>query len=73
MGGRMSPMTLHATAEELSALLRGLPPDPRVVVSGNFATPRTVLDLVDRNVPEWRLRTLNPQPGLPDSHICVIA
>jgi acyl-CoA hydrolase len=39
---------------------------PRVVVSGNFATPRTLLDAVDRVLPSYRLWTLNGQPGLPD-------
>jgi acyl-CoA hydrolase len=62
----MTPMTLHANAEELSAVLRGLLPNPRVVVSGNFAAPGITLDLVDRNVPEWRLWILNPQLGLPE-------
>ncbi len=59
-------MTLHANAESLAAVLGSLPPDPRVVVSGNFAAPRTALALVDANVPEWRLWTLNAQLGLPE-------
>ena len=62
----MAPMTLHANAEALAAVLHGLPPNPRVVVSGNFASPRTALALFDQHVPEWRMWTLNPQPGLPD-------
>jgi acyl-CoA hydrolase len=39
---------------------------PRVVVSGNFATPRTLVDAVDRLLPGYRLWTLNAQPGVPD-------
>lgn len=39
---------------------------PRVVVSGNFATPRVLLGAVDRCLPSYRLWTLNGQPGLPD-------
>jgi acyl-CoA hydrolase len=59
-------MTLHANAEALSAVLRSLPPDPRIVVSGNFASPRTALGIVEQALPDWRLWTLNPQPGLPE-------
>jgi acyl-CoA hydrolase len=47
-------------------VLHGLPPNPRVVVSGNFAHPRTTLALLEQHVPEWRLWTLNPQRGLPE-------
>ena len=39
---------------------------PRIVVSGNFATPRVLLGAVDRCLPSYRLWTLNGQPGLPD-------
>jgi acyl-CoA hydrolase len=62
----MTAMTLHANAEALAAVLSSLPPDPRVVVSGNFASPRTALEVVDRSIPQWRLWTLNPQVGLPE-------
>jgi acyl-CoA hydrolase len=62
----MARMTLHATAESLAAHLEALPPNPRVVVSGNFASPRTALALFDEHVPQWRLWALNPQRGLPE-------
>jgi hypothetical protein len=39
---------------------------PRVVASGNFATPAVLLDAVDRCLPTYRLWTLNGQPGLPE-------
>ena len=39
---------------------------PRVVVSGNFATPWVLLDAVDRCLPSYRLWALNAQPGVPD-------
>jgi len=39
---------------------------PRVVVSGNFATPWVLLGAVDRVLPSYRLWALNGQPGLPD-------
>lgn len=39
---------------------------PRVVASGNFATPATLLGAVDAALPAYRLFVLNGQPGLPD-------
>jgi acyl-CoA hydrolase len=50
----------------LAAALGGLPPRPRVVVAGNFATPMVVLDVLDKAVASYRLHALNAQPGLPD-------
>ena len=49
----------------LTAALQSLPGTPRVVASGNFATPTTLLALVDRALPSYRLNVLNAQPGLP--------
>ena len=55
---------------DLSRLTEHLQPfverRPRVVVSGNFATPRTLLAAVDRCLPSYRLWALNAQPGVPD-------
>ena len=53
-------------AEALAGVLLALPANPRVVVSGNFAHPRTALAVLDETLPEWRLWTLNPQRGLPE-------
>jgi hypothetical protein len=39
---------------------------PRVVASGNFGTPLTLLRAVDAALPEYRLNLLNAQPGIPD-------
>ena len=39
---------------------------PRVVASGNFATPHALLAAVDEVLPSYRLFTLNGQPGLPE-------
>ena len=50
----------------LRDLLTGLPDDPRVVVSGNHATPWTALGEVDAVLPAYRLWALNGQVGLPD-------
>ena len=50
----------------LAEHLRTLPPNPRVVVSGNHATPWHTLALLDAALPSYRLWALNGQPGLPD-------
>ncbi|HEX6869570.1 MAG TPA: acetyl-CoA hydrolase/transferase C-terminal domain-containing protein [Micromonosporaceae bacterium] len=50
----------------LAEVLSRLPDRPRVVASGNYATPLRVLAVLDRAVPEYRLNILNAQPGIPD-------
>ncbi len=52
--------------QALRRILEKLPAEPRVVVSGNFATPRALLRDIDRLLPTYRLWALNGQPGLPD-------
>ncbi len=52
--------------EDVAGVVAGLPENPRVVVSGNFATPTAVLGAIDAAVPAYRLHALNAQPGLPD-------
>jgi acyl-CoA hydrolase len=52
--------------EQLTAVLSGLPDNPRVVAGGNFATPWRALRLLDGAVAGYRLFMLNAQPGLPD-------
>jgi len=54
------------TLEQLPAVLGHLPADPRIIVSGNFATPFTLLDAVAEQLPEFTLHLLNAQPGIPD-------
>lgn len=51
---------------DLITALRRLPPDPRVLVSGNHATPWHTLGLVDAEIESYRLWALNGQRGLPD-------
>jgi acyl-CoA hydrolase len=51
---------------DLARALAALPDDPRVVVTGNHATPWHTLALVDAALPSYRLWVLNGQPGLPD-------
>lgn len=50
----------------LRAALSALPDGPRVVASGNFATPRALLSLLDSSVATYTLHVLNAQPGIPD-------
>lgn len=54
------------TMRELDRLLAALPPRPRVVVSGNAATPWTLLHQLDAALESYVLHLLNPQPGVPD-------
>ena len=54
------------TVEQLKSILSSLIPNPRIVASGNFATPKTLLSLADQCIPEFRLHMLNAQPGIPD-------
>src|SRR6476469_317261 len=51
---------------QLAAVLSRVAGTPRVVVSGNFATPAGALAVLDKSLAEYRLFTLNAQPGLPD-------
>lgn len=51
---------------ELAAVFETLPSGVRVVASGNFATPKTLLDLADDHIAEFRLFMLGAQVGIPD-------
>jgi acyl-CoA hydrolase len=55
-----------ATTEQLESALAALPPRPRVVTSGNSATPWTLVGLLDKAVEAYTLHLLNPHPGVPD-------
>jgi acyl-CoA hydrolase len=50
---------------ELTSVLSALPGPLRVVASGNGATPRALLTMVDAAIAEYRLFVLNAHPGLP--------
>ena len=50
----------------LKVKLSQLPGIPRVVASGNYATPFTLLKALDESVAEYRLNMLNAQNGIPD-------
>jgi len=51
---------------DLRTLIASLPDEPRVVVSGNHATPWAVLAEIDALLPAYKLWVLNGQRGLPD-------
>ena len=51
--------------EHLAAAVSGLPPNPRILASGNFATPNETLFVLDSLLPEYVLHILNAQPGIP--------
>jgi acyl-CoA hydrolase len=52
--------------EQLAKILSALPHNPRVVASGNFASPSALLSVLDASVPEFKLHMLNAQNGIPD-------
>ena len=52
--------------DQLKSVFANLPENPRIIASGNFATPHTLLKLADENISEFTLHMLNAQPGIPD-------
>jgi len=54
------------TETALGTVLSRLDRVPRIVVSGNFATPWPALMALDKAVAKYRLFGLNAQPGFPD-------
>jgi hypothetical protein len=54
------------TAEQLPSVLATLPVNPRIIASGNFATPNTLLKAADANLEKFILHMLNAHPGIPD-------
>src|ERR1700758_350268 len=54
------------TESVLESVLAGLHGQPRVGVSGNFATPWQAVKVLDAALPEYRLFALNAQAGIPD-------
>ena len=53
------------TEDELAQVFASLPVTPRVVASGNGASPRQLLAVLDEHVPAYRLFILNAHPGIP--------
>jgi len=51
--------------ENLATRLESIPPHPRIVAPGNFATPQELLRVVDAAVPSYSLHMLNAQGDIP--------
>lgn len=51
--------------EQLKSLLATYE-EPRIVASGNFAPPNTLLRAADEAIPAFKLNMLNAHPGIPD-------
>ena len=52
--------------EQITEVVNQLPHNPRLIVSGNFSTPMTLLNALDRQVAEYRLNMLNARVGIPN-------
>jgi acyl-CoA hydrolase len=52
--------------QELATVFSNLPSGVRLVASGNFATPRALLSIADKNIQEFRLFMIGAQDGIPD-------
>ena len=59
------------TVDQLPGKLARLPDQPRVVVSGNFATPTSLLHAVDHSLPLSTLHVRNA-PGQPPTRPGVV-
>lgn len=62
----MATSSTAALVSALSARSAQSGATPRVVASGNAATPRALLSLIDDTLPAYRLFVLNAHPGIPD-------
>ena len=56
---------MNLSEKALLGAVEALPGTPRVIASGNFATPTTLLSLVDKALTTYVLNILNAQPGIP--------
>jgi acyl-CoA hydrolase len=52
--------------DQLKSVLTQLPDNPRIVASGNFAAPHTLLAAVEQSLEKFKLHMLNAQKGIPD-------
>ena len=52
--------------EQLKSVLSQQPERPRIVASGNFAAPMTLLKAADETLENFNLHMLNAHPGIPD-------
>ena len=52
--------------EQLKSILSSQTDNPRIVASGNFAPPTTLLKAADESLERFKLHMLNAHPGIPD-------
>ena len=52
--------------DQIKSVLKDIPDNPRILASGNFATPKTLLQAIDETIPTYTLHMLNAQLGIPD-------
>lgn len=53
------------TLQQLKTILSNITPNPRVVASGNYATPTILLEAMDEEVETFTLHMLNAQKDIP--------
>ena len=54
-------------ADTLKSILANLPSNPRIIASGNFATPQTLLAIAEEVIPRFKLHIFNANgKGIPD-------
>lgn len=53
-------------SEQLTSILANLPSNPRIIASGNFSAPRTLLKVADETIPEFTLHMLNAHGEIPN-------
>lgn len=57
---------IQINLDQIDQITNRLPKNPRLIVSGNFATPHLLLNALDKQIPEYKLHMLNAQPGIPN-------
>ena len=58
-------MSRRVSLQQMAAEVEARTELPRVVVSGNFATPWAAVDALDQTLSQWTLHMLNAQVGTP--------
>lgn len=62
---KMWPVPKTISIQQLQSILRRLPDNPRIVVSGNVATPMEMIEIVDQTLERVTLNLLNAIAPLP--------
>lgn len=54
------------TEAQIKQIFSSLPQNPRIVASGNSAIPEYLLNILDKEIPQYKLHMLNAPKGIPD-------